>query len=79
MSEHKIMDSCFMCGRQFQMGPHRYDGKFISGYQISVCWACYEGNWDGWAPHWEQILVAHLKKNKLLIPERNAKGWLPRD
>ena len=68
-----------MCGRQFQMGPHRYDGKFISRYQISVCRACYEGNWDGWAPHWEQHLVAHLKKNKLQIPEPNAKGWLPRD
>lgn len=79
MAEHKTTFPCFMCGRQFQMGPHRYDGTFISRYQISVCRACYESNWDGWAPHWGEHIVAHLKKNKLPIPERNARGWLPRD
>ncbi len=79
MSEHKIMDTCFMCGSPFQMGPHLYEGEFIRHYQVSICSTCYKGNWDGWAPHYEHRLVAHLKKNGLPIPERNAKGWLPRD
>lgn len=79
MSEPKIMDSCFICGSQFQMGPHHYDGKFISSYQISVCNSCWNSNWDGWVPHYEQKLLAHLKEKNISIPKRNSKGWLPRE
>jgi len=78
MAEEKIMQRCFMCGSEYQFGPHRYDGKYISRYQISVCRSCYDSNWDGWA-HYEPRLVAHLKANNLPIPARNEKGWLPRE
>lgn len=44
MSEFKIMVTCFMCEREFQMGPHIYDGKFIERYQIPVCRICWGGN-----------------------------------
>ncbi len=47
MSEDRFMFPCFMCGRQFQMGPHIYNGKFIDLYKISVCKGCYDSNWDG--------------------------------
>jgi len=79
MAEDKFMFPCFMCGGQFQMGPHRYDGTTIPRYQVSLCRTCYNANWDGWGPHWEQRLMAHLKATERPIPERNAKGWLPRD
>lgn len=68
-----------MCGNEYQYGPHRYDGHYISKYKISVCSICYAGNWDGWNSHYEEKLIVHLHKNKLPIPERNAKGWFPRD
>ncbi len=79
MPEPKKMVRCFMCDDEFQMGPHRYDGKFIPRYKISVCRICYDGNWDGWAPHFTERLIEHLKKEKFSIPEKNERGWLPRD
>jgi hypothetical protein len=75
----KIMYPCFMCGHSFQFGPHRYDGHHIARYKISVCSGCWAGNWDGWAPHYEAKLLAHLEEQGLPIPDRNAKGWLPRE
>ncbi len=79
MSEKKFMDKCFICDGQFQMGPHVYDGRYIKSYNISVCMSCYEGNWDGWAPPYEQRLIDHLKEKGLPIPSRNAKDLLPRE
>ena len=29
MTKPKAMVRCFMCDSDFQMGPHRYDGKYI--------------------------------------------------
>lgn len=75
----KVMYTCFTCGREFQMRPHVYDGAFIPLYQVSVCRICYNGNWDGWAPHYEARLISHFKAKGLPVPTRNAKGWLPRD
>jgi len=79
MAKEKFMSRCFLCGREYQMGPHKYDGKYIPRYEMSVCMSCYEGNWDGWSPGCEEIIIAHLKQKGLPIPERNVKGWLPRD
>ncbi|MEE9606305.1 MAG: hypothetical protein V3U03_01095, partial [Myxococcota bacterium] len=78
MSE-KLMQKCDLCGSEYQYGPHNYDGKFIRKYQLKVCMSCYEGNWDGWAPHLEIKLIAHLKERGLAAPARNEKGWIPRE
>lgn len=79
MTESKTMEECFMCGEKYQMGPHIYNGEIIHKYGIGVCRNCYTANWDGWAPHHEEKLIAHLKRMNLPIPERNDKGRLPRD
>ncbi len=79
MDTHKIMLRCDLCNREFQFGPHRYDGKHILRYQITVCMSCWNGNCDGWAPHLDERLISHLEKKGLPIPERNSKGWLPRE
>jgi len=79
MSDHKIMFSCQLCGTSYQMGRNKYDGKYIPRYKLGVCKACYEGNWDGWAPHYEEKILANLKTNNLPIPNRNENGLLPRD
>jgi hypothetical protein len=77
--QEKIMLKCDLCGKQYQHGPHRYEGHHCRPYGIGVCGACWEGNWDGWNPRLEPILLDHLRKNGLPVPERNAKGWFPRD
>ncbi len=69
---------CQMCSSSYQMGRHIYDGKHIARYNLDVCKTCYDGNWDGWAPHYEEKLLAHLKEQNISVPERNEKGWYPR-
>lgn len=70
---------CDTCGRLFQYGPHRYDGKYIPKYGITVCKTCWDGNWDGWAPHLEDKVTAKLMAAGKALPMRNTKGWLPRE
>lgn len=70
---------CGACGREFQFGPHRYEGKHIPRYQWTVGDACWTGNYDGWSPHVELALLAHLDAKGLPVPERNENGWLPRE
>jgi hypothetical protein len=77
---------CFFCGKKFERDDHVYHGnlvgyrgRFVGRYVIEVCDGCYADNAKGWAPHCEAKLVAHLKKKKLPIPDRNDKGRLPRD
>jgi len=78
MEDFKNFCTCQMCGSEYQMGPHVYAGKHIATYDLDVCKSCYEGNWDGWAPHYGEKLVAHLKEKGIPIPEKNEKGWYPR-
>lgn len=79
MSKPKVMHSCDMCRTNYQMGPHIYDGKYIPRYELNVCKICYDGNWDGWSSHYEKKLLSHIEKHNIHPPERNEKGWFPRD
>ena len=79
MKNGKFIYQCDLCGSEYQFGPHKYDGKYIRRYELNVCKSCYDGNWEGWGPHCEERLIAHLKQKNIPIPEKNAKGWLPRD
>lgn len=75
-----IMQKCIVCGQQYQHGPHRYEGHRLELYgNIFCCDACWQTNHDGWAPHYEEVLLEHLKSTDLPIPLRNSKGWLPRN
>ena len=71
MDNTEIMYTCDLCSSSYQMGRHKYDGKYIPSYKLNVCKMCYEGNWDGWSKHDEQTILLHLKENNLQIPERN--------
>jgi len=75
----KFVGQCFMCGREQQIGPHRYAGRYIQRYRIRVCQTCYDANHDGWAPEYEEKLIAHLGKEGLETPKRNQAGWFPRE
>jgi hypothetical protein len=75
----KFMKRCVVCGCEFQFGIHVYDGKYIPTYEIMVCSGCYQANWDGWAPDHEPAVTRKLREQGKPIPERNEKGWLPRD
>lgn len=79
MATEKFMCRCETCGANFQFGPHRYDGKVIPTYKISVCMACWNANWDGWAPHLEAKVTAKLRSEGLSLPARNPKNLLPRE
>jgi len=78
-SPSRIEYPCFSCEQAFQFGPHLYAGRHIRGYQINVCDTCFGANWDGWNPRVESKLLKHLQGKGLPTPERNEKGWLPRE
>lgn len=80
MTKEKFMFKCDVCGQQSQHGPHRYEGHRLELYgDIFCCDLCWNGNWDGWAPHLEAILLEHLKQKGLPVPKRNEKERLPRN
>ena len=76
--EKPFMAKCELCGTPFQFGRHVYRGKVIAAYKLTLCEACYSGNWDGFATHYEPILEAHWKKHGIVPPQRNSDGWYPR-
>jgi hypothetical protein len=71
----RYMIDCFLCRQSFQFGPHRYDGKGIGAWKISVCLPCYNGNWDGLVPEQHPKLMQNLK-DLGLEPALNSRGWL---
>lgn len=80
MNKEKFIFKCDVCGRPYQHGPGRYEGHRLELYGgVFCCDSCWQGNWDGWTPQNEHVLLEHLKQKNLPVPERNAKGWLPRD
>lgn len=79
MSQERIMSNCDICGNSYQHGPHRHEGHRLHLYgEIMACDSCWRGNHDGWAPHREPILLAHLQRQGLPVPARNDKDLLPR-
>lgn len=80
MNKEKFIFKCDVCGRPYQHGSGRYEGHRLELYGgVFCCDSCWQGNWDGWTPQNEHVLLEHLKQKNLPVPERNAKGWLPRD
>ncbi len=79
MTTEKFVASCDVCGGQFHYGPHRYDLRKNHTYDIMVCEACHNSNWDGWAPHLEPRVTKRLVEKDTPLPPRNEKGWLPRE
>lgn len=79
MADFKHMVKCFCCGSEFQFGLHAYLGRKVNGYEFMACRNCYDGNWDGWVPHLEPKILAHLHALGIDPPPRNSSGWLPRD
>ena len=77
MEDFKITHTCFICGRNYQFGPNRYDGKYLDAYSMNVCLNCFSANHDGWSPVYEGKILEHLARESLPSPERNQKGLLP--
>jgi hypothetical protein len=78
MTQEKFMNKCDLCGQQYQNGLHRY-GHIVKLYEMAICTLCWDANHDGFAPHYEDKILNHLKQNNLPVPERNIKGLLPRE
>jgi hypothetical protein len=76
--ENAIYYNCDLCGLKFQFGPHVHDGKWLNHYKMTLCMPCYQGNWDGFAPHYEGVIERHLAAEGIPLPKRNSKGWYPR-
>jgi len=50
MSSDKFMFRCDLCGSEYQMGPHRYNGKQC--LDMILAYACHVMRATGWLePH----------------------------
>ena len=79
MANQKFMFNCDLCGSQYQHGPHRYEGHNLKRYEMMVCDTCWQSNWDGWAPQYENRIIEHTKSKGMTLPSRNDNGLLPRE
>ena len=72
--------TCELCDSSYQHGPGLFKGHKAHLYGIMVCDSCWNGNWDGWNPSFEEKLLLILKEKSLPVPKRrNDNGLLPRD
>ena len=76
---NQMYANCDICGKEKMFGKGAYHLHKIDRYNIHCCSVCWEGNWDGWNPRHESFLLKKLEEMKLPVPERNKKGWLPRE
>lgn len=77
MTPHEV--KCDICGAIHYQGKGVYPLRKVSGYELFCCNVCYAGNWDGWNPRYEAMLLEQLKKIGVEPPPRNKNGWLPRE
>lgn len=75
----KSYQECAVCRSQGQHGPHVYEGRKAFGYEMGVCWTCYNASAHGWAMRYESKILALLKQKGIAPPPRNAYGLLPRE
>ena len=77
MNDKRITERCDICGRERQMGPHIYELRKLSLYDLFVCKEHIDANHDGWAPINEDKLLAKLRAGGKPEPERLENGLLP--
>lgn len=69
----KLMIGCPLCGLNYQMGPGRYEGIRLKLYELTVCEKCWDLNWDGWHPDYEEFLIRHMRNKNFLSQTRTRK------
>ena len=75
MTEPPGIETCFLCGRRFQFGFGRYDGRLIRRWNIMVCNPCWRENPDGIVPASVPHLIEHLKCKGIAVGY-NKNGWI---
>jgi len=78
-STKPFMEQCFLCKSEFQMGGSDYLGHFVKYYGINVCRGCFRGAKEGWPASAEVKLIPRLTELGKALPDRTAKGLLPRE
>jgi hypothetical protein len=63
--EIENLETCFLCKKPFEFGADH--GRKIPVWNIMVCNACYQGNWDGIAPEAHPDLMSYLKSQGIEV------------
>jgi hypothetical protein len=75
MADTPIMSQCFICKRPFKYGPHIYNGRRITKWDMMICSRCPERNWEGIVPEKHPDLIPYLKSRGIQM-KLNARGWI---
>lgn len=73
---YKHYDECFVCSREYQVGPHRFAGRIVQAWRIKLCERCEAVNHDGIVLEQHPRLLKHLTDAGIAIT-LNERGWLP--
>jgi hypothetical protein len=68
--------NCLLCERD---GISVSGERYVPGYNFNVCRMHWEGNLEGWGPHYQEIILERLRQNNIREPPRNSNGMLPRE
>lgn len=80
MTREEMLLRCDVCGHLYQPEPAGNGDHRLELYgNIRCCDSCWEFNGEGWAPHFEELLLTQLQKKGIQAPGRNEKGFLPRN
>ena len=77
--DRPVKAACELCSSLIEMGPRLFEGRYVARYDVIACNRCWEGNVDGWQQGHESLLLNHLLRAQLQIPERNERGLWPRE
>lgn len=77
-TDGKIMVQCDLCGKEYQHGPHRYEGHKWHQFDMMVCEICHSTSHDGIPPIYEGVFKKILEQKGIAIPSRNKKGFYSR-
>jgi len=69
-------ERCFLCGRMYDFGDHRYHGQWVRAWQASICQGCLAANHDGVVPDTYPHLLPHVEAMGADV-SLNDRGWLP--
>lgn len=73
MTEPHAFDTCFLCSKSYQMGPHVYEGRNVATWGVGVCNSCRRFNQDGVV---ETPELLKRMEEKGITPTYNNKGHI---
>lgn len=75
MQNQQYIVQCILCKSGLPYGGHRYEGRYVCAWQVSICNGCEQANADGIVPGSHADLLGQLEKLGVDV-RLNERGWI---